>query len=163
MNVAVNKVVTVTYILHANLPSAEKQHIETADASRPLTFLNGVGMMIPGFEKGLEGKKVGDSFSFVIEAADAYGENDETAIVKLPIEIFKVEDKIDYDMLKVGNMLPMSDNQGNTMNGKVVACDDTMVTMDFNHPLSGHQLHFSGEILEIRDASVEEIEHGHVH
>ncbi len=60
-------------------------------------------------------------------------------------------------------MLPMSDNQGNTMNGKVVGFDDTMVTMDFNHPLSGHQLHFSGEIIDIREASAEEIEHGHVH
>ena len=163
MNVAVNKIVTVPYILHANLPAQEKQHIETADATRPLTFLNGVGMMIPGFEKGLEGKKTGDSFSFVIEAADAYGDSDETAIIKLPIEIFKVEDKIDFDVLKVGNILPMNDNQGNTMNGKVVGYDDTMVTMDFNHPLSGHQLHFTGEILEVRDASPEEIEHGHVH
>ncbi len=163
MNVAVNKVVTVTYILHANLPSEEKQHIETADASRPLTFLNGVGMMIPGFEKGIEGMKTGDSFNFVIEAAEAYGENDESAIVKLPIEIFKVDDKIDFDMLKIGNMLPMSDNQGNTMNGKVVGVDDGTVTMDFNHPLSGHQLHFSGEIIEVRDAAPGEIEHGHVH
>ena len=163
MDVAVNKVVTVTYILHANLPSQEKQHIETADTTRPLSFLHGVGMMIPGFEKGIEGKKVGDPFSFDIEAADAYGENDETAIIKLPIEIFKVEDKIDFEMLKVGNMLPMSDNQGNTMNGTVVGFDDTMVTMEFNHPLSGHLLHFSGEIMEVRDASAEEIEHGHVH
>jgi len=135
MDVAVNKVVTVTYILHANLPSQEKQHIETADTTRPLSFLHGVGMMIPGFEKGLEGKKAGDTFSFDIEAADAYGENDDTAIIKLPIEIFKVEDKIDFEILKVGNMLPMSDNQGNTMNGKVVGYDDTMVTMDFRAPL----------------------------
>ena len=135
MDVAVNKVVTVTYILHANLPSQEKQHIETADATRPLSFLHGVGMMIQGFEKGLEGKKAGDTFSFDIEAADAYGENDDTAIIKLPIEIFKVEDKIDFEILKVGNMLPMSDNQGNTMNGKVVGYDDTMVTMDFRAPL----------------------------
>ena len=163
MNVAVNKVVTVTYILHANLPSEEKVHIETADASRPLSFMHGVGMMIPGFEQGLEGKKSGDSFSFVIEAVDGYGENDANAIIKLPVEIFKVEDKIDFEVLKVGNMLPMSDNEGNTMNGRVVGHDDTMVTMDFNHPLSGHQLHFSGEIIDIRDASAEEIEHGHVH
>ncbi len=163
MNVAENKVVTVTYILHANLPSKEKQHIETADASQPLSFLFGAGMMIPGFEKGLEGKKAGDTFSFVIEAAEAYGENDESAIIKLPLDIFKVEDKIDFDLLKVGNMLPMSDNQGNTMNGKVLGYDETMVTMDFNHPLSGHQLHFSGEIMEVREASAEEVEHGHVH
>ena len=163
MEITNNKVVTVTYILHANLPTQEKQHIETADASHPLSFLYGMGMMIPGFEKGLEGKKTGDAFSFVIEAVEAYGENDESAIIKLPIEIFKVEDKLDFELLKIGNMLPMSDNQGNSMNGKVLGYDETMVTMDFNHPLSGHQLHFSGEIMEVRDASPEEIEHGHVH
>ncbi len=163
MNVKANKVVTVTYVLHANLPLKERQHIETADVSQPLTFLHGVGMMIPGFEKGLEGMKQGDKFEFDIEASEAYGENDESAIIKLPIDIFKIDGQLDFDLLKVGNVLPMSDQQGNTMNGKVLAYDDSDVTMDFNHPLSGHSLHFSGEIISVRDASPEEIEHGHVH
>jgi len=163
MNVEANKVVTVTYVLHANLPLKERQHIETADASQPLTFLHGVGMMIPGFEKGLEGMKQGDKFEFDIEASEAYGENDESAVIKLPIDIFKIDGQLDFDLLKVGNVLPMSDQQGNTMNGKVLAYNDSDVTMDFNHPLSGHSLHFSGEIISIRDASPEEIEHGHVH
>jgi FKBP-type peptidyl-prolyl cis-trans isomerase SlyD len=163
MNVEANKVVTVTYVLHANLPLKERQHIETADASQPLTFLHGVGMMIPGFEKGLEGMKQGDKFEFNIEASEAYGENDESAVIKLPIDIFKIDGQLDFDLLKVGNVLPMSDQQGNTMNGKVLAYNDSDVTMDFNHPLSGHSLHFSGEIISVRDASPEEIEHGHVH
>ena len=63
MQIANNKVVTVTYRLQANLPAEEKRHIETADASQPLKFLYGVGMMIPGFERGLEGKGVGDAFA----------------------------------------------------------------------------------------------------
>lgn len=163
MQIANNKVVTVTYKLQSNLPDQEKQHVETADEKNPLQFLFGVGMMIPGFEKGLAGKSIGDSFSFSIEPEEAYGTSDETAVINLPIDIFKVEDVIDFNILKVGNILPMSDNQGNVLNGRVVKYDDAMVTMDFNHPLAGHQLHFSGTIIAVRDASQEEMEHGHVH
>jgi FKBP-type peptidyl-prolyl cis-trans isomerase SlyD len=163
MNITDNSVVTVTYKLHANLPQEEQKHIETADATNPLKFLYGVGMMIPGFEHGLVGKSTGDSFSFSIAPEDAYGANDEDAIVSLPIDIFKVEGVVDFNLLKIDNVLPMSDGQGNTMNGKVVSFDDTMVKMDFNHPLAGHTLHFSGEVLEVRAASPEELDHGHVH
>lgn len=163
MKIDSNKVVTVTYRLHANLPAEEQKHIETADQSRPLKFLYGVGMMIPGFERGLEGKGSGDSFSFTIEADDAYGSTDATAIIDLPIEIFKVEGVIDFDMLKVGNVLPMTDQEGNMLNGKVVSYDEQKVKMDFNHPLAGHILHFSGEIVEVREATPEEMDHGHVH
>ena len=163
MQIANNKVVTVTYRLQANLPAEEKRHIETADASQPLKFLYGVGMMIPGFERGLEGKGVGDAFDFTIQATDAYGDADETAVISLPIDIFKVEDVIDFEILKIGNVLPMSDNQGNVLNGRVLGYDDTTVKMDFNHPLAVHTLHFAGEIVEVREATEEEITHGHVH
>jgi FKBP-type peptidyl-prolyl cis-trans isomerase SlyD len=163
MKIAENKVVTVTYELHANLPAEDRKHIETADAANPLKFLYGVGMMIPGFEHGLEGKSKGDSFSFTIAPEDAYGAAEQDALVKLPIDIFKVDDVVDFNLLKIGNMLPMSDGQGNVMNGKVMSYDDALVTMDFNHPLADHTLHFEGVIIEVRDASPEEIEHGHVH
>ena len=103
------------------------------------------------------------NYSFSIDPEDGYGANDETAVINLPVEVFKVGEAIDFSVLKVGNMLPMSDNQGNVLNGKVVSYDDEMVKMDFNHPLAGHHLHFSGKIIEIRDASKEEMEHGHVH
>lgn len=163
MKITENTVVTVTYRLHANLPSEEQRHIESADAGSPLKFLYGVGMMIPGFEHGLEGKGVGDSFSFTIAPEDAYGSADTDAIVNLPIDIFKVDDVVDFNLLKIGNVLPMSDGQGNTMNGKVVAFTDAEVKMDFNHPLADHILHFAGEVLEVRTATPEELDHGHVH
>lgn len=163
MQVGNNKVVTVTYQLHSNLPSTAKNHVETADKSNPLQFLYGSGMMIPGFEKGLAGKSTGDSFDFVINSEEGYGDNDETAVVDLPIDIFKVDNAIDLSILKIGNVLPMSDNSGNVMNGKVLSFDDTAVKMDFNHPLAGHELHFSGEIIEVREATQEEMDHGHVH
>ncbi len=163
MEVGNNKVVTVTYQLHSNLPTTEKAHVETADKSNPLRFIYGAGMMIPGFEKGLSGKSTGDSFGFTINPEDGYGENDASAIIDLPIDIFKVDNVIDLNLLKIGNVLPMSDNSGNVLNGKVVSYDDKAVKMDFNHPLAGHELHFTGEIIEVREATEEEVSHGHVH
>jgi FKBP-type peptidyl-prolyl cis-trans isomerase SlyD len=163
MQVSKNKVVTVSYNLSSNMPGSEKQHVETADSTQPLRFIFGLGMMIPGFEKGLEGKSKGDSFEFTIESEDAYGQKEDTAVIKLPIEIFKVDGVVDFNLLKIGNMLPLNDSEGNVLNGIVRGYDDTTVTMDFNHPLAGHSLHFTGEILEIREASPEEITHGHVH
>ncbi|MFM2206106.1 MAG: hypothetical protein RL213_81 [Bacteroidota bacterium] len=163
MKISENTVVTVSYRLHANLPNEAQRHIETADSSSPLKFLFGVGMMIPGFEHGLEGKTIGESFSFSIAPDDAYGTIDTDAVVSLPIDIFKVNDVVDFNLLKIGNVLPMSDGQGHTMNGKVVSFDDTAVKMDFNHPLADHTLHFAGEVLEVRAATAEELDHGHVH
>ncbi len=163
MQISKNKVVTVTYDLHCNLPGDAKQHVETADIKNPLSFIYGTGMMIPGFEKGLDGKSKGDKFTFSIDSDDAYGNKEENAVIKLPIEIFKVDGVLDMNLLQIGKFLPLNDNEGNVLNGKVVAYDTETVTMDFNHPLAGHNLHFTGEVVDVRDASAEEISHGHVH
>jgi FKBP-type peptidyl-prolyl cis-trans isomerase SlyD len=163
MQISKNKVVTLTYKLSSNLPGDEKKHVETADSSSPLVFLFGSGMMIPGFEKNLEGKSNGDQFSFSIKSDDAYGAKDSSAIVQLPIDIFKVDGVVDLNLLQVGKILPLNDQDGNVLQGQVKSYDDKTVTMDFNHPLAGHELHFAGEIIGIREASPEEISHGHVH
>ena len=163
MQVSKNKVVTVTYELHCNLPGDVKHHIESTDIKNPLSFIFGTGMMIPGFEKGLDGKIKGDKFSFSIESEDAYGSMEETAVIKLPIEIFKVGGILDLKLLQIGKILPLNDDEGNVLYGTVLAFDTETVTMDFNHPLAGHQLHFAGDVVEIRDASEQELSHGHVH
>jgi FKBP-type peptidyl-prolyl cis-trans isomerase SlyD len=163
MKIENNKVVSVTYMLEANPDGQDKKHVETADASRPLTFLFGSGGLIPAFESNLFGKVTGDKFSFSIDAADAYGEIEAEALVDLPVDIFKVDGVVDMSMLQTGNIIPMSDRDGNRLDGKVVAISGESVKMDFNHPLAGHQLHFSGEVIEVREASEEEMAHGHAH
>ena len=163
MYLSKDKVVTVTYDLHCNLPGDTKHHVETSDPKNPLSFIFGSGMMIPGFEKGLDGKSKGDKFSFSIESEDAYGNTEESAVIKLPIDIFKVEGVLDLKLLQIGKTLPLNDHEGNVLNGKILAYDTETVTMDFNHPLAGHHLHFSGEVLDVREASAEELSHGHVH
>ena len=163
MKIDANKVVSVTYRLEANPEGSEKQHIETADATRPLVFLFGSGGLIPAFEENLFGKSTGDNFSFSIDAANGYGERENEALIDLPMDIFKVDGVIDMSILQVGNIVPMTDRDGNRLDGKVVEIGGETVKMDFNHPLAGHQLHFSGEVIEVREASEEEITHGHAH
>ncbi len=163
MKIKKNTVVSVSYKLYANLPKEERKHIETTDKSHPLTFLFGVGGLIPGFERNLDGLSTGETFDFSLEPEEAYGNIDEGAIVHLPIDIFKVDNVIDFEILKKGNVLPMSDHEGHTMNGKVVSYSEKDVTMDFNHPLAGQDLHFSGEVVDVREASPDELSHGHVH
>jgi len=163
MKIEKNKVVSVTYRLEANPSGEEKKHVETAGADRPLTFLFGSGGLIPAFEENLAGLVVGNNFSFSINAVDGYGEIEKEALVDLPLDIFKVDGVLDMGMLHVGNIVPMTDRDGNRLDGKVVGVSGESVKMDFNHPLAGHQLHFSGEVIEVREASEEELSHGHAH
>src|SRR5688572_12042194 len=117
MKIDNNKVVSLTYRLDANLSGDEKQHIETAGADNPLTFLFGSGGLIPDFEKNLKGLSVGDKFSFSIDAENAYGELDNEALVDIPVDIFKVDGVLDMSMLQTGNMIPMTDSDGNRLDG----------------------------------------------
>lgn len=139
------------------------QLIEETNASNPLTFLAGVGMMIPGFEKGLEGKAAGDTYDITVSPEEGYGDINKEAIVDLPKDTFKVDGVLQEDLLVAGAKIPMQDNHGNPMQGKVVDVAADTVKLDFNHELAGKTLHFTGEILEVREATPEELEHGHVH
>lgn len=163
MKIAKDTVVTVTYQLHAALGGEEKMHVETADAANPLVFLFGTGNMIPDFETNLLGKSIGEDFTFHIKASNAYGDIDEEAILNIPIDTFKVDGVIDFQNLSVGNQLTLSDQNGEQVIGEVVAIETDFVKMDFNHPLAGKDLYFTGKIINVRAATPEELSHGHVH
>lgn len=161
MQISHQKVVTLTYKLTDH---STKEHIEETSPENALTFLYGVGGMIPEFEEKLTGKSAGEHFDFHILAANAYGEQDPQQIAMLPANIFHNEDgKFDDKMFQVGSIVPMSDNEGNQLRGRILEISEEAVKMDFNHPLAGTDLHFSGTILEVRDAEEEELAHGHAH
>lgn len=161
MTISQNKVVSLTYEL--KLDNHDGEVVDMADAAAPLVFIYGTGSMLPKFESNLENLQVNDTFEFTLDPTDAYGETVDEAIVDLPLEIFKIEGELNDEMLQVGNFVPMQDNEGNPLDGKIVNITDENVTMDFNHPLAGKTLHFTGQIIEMRDASAEELSHGHVH
>ncbi len=158
MKIKKHTVPTVTYTLRV-----ENEVIDTATSEEPLVFIFGVGSMIPGFETQLEGKEAGSEYEFRLQPEEAYGEYNTEAVVALPIDTFKVDGKIKEGMLTLGNVIPMQDQHGNPLRGTVKNVGEENVTMDFNHALAGKELHFTGKVLEVREASPEEIDHGHVH
>ncbi len=129
--------------------AGDAEVIDQADETHPATFGFGQGQLIDGFEKNLLGLQAGDVFDFVIPAVQAYGPKDTYAIFDISKDTFAVEGKIDDDLLQIGNTFPMSDNDGNRHVGKIIQINDETVTMDFNHPLAGQDLHFTGKILEV--------------
>jgi len=137
--------------------------IEEVDAKQPFVFLFGSGNLIPGFETNVNNLKVGDNFAFNVAAADAYGEYDLQGVVNLPISIFHNEGVLDSEVCKVGNIVPMRNDQGQQFNGVIKAINPAEVTMDFNHPLAGKNLHFEGSVVDVREATAEELQHGHFH
>ncbi|MCC6459550.1 MAG: FKBP-type peptidyl-prolyl cis-trans isomerase [Saprospiraceae bacterium] len=155
------KVVLVHYTLTES--TADGQQIESTNGGEPLGFIFGVGMMIPDFESNLLGLKAGDTFAFGIKAANAYGEYDESALVEVPKNMFESDGKIPDGLLEVGRVLPLTDQQGNHFQGTVAWVGLEKVKLDFNHPMAGVDLFFSGQVEQVRDADPMELEHGHVH
>lgn len=155
MSISVNKMVTLSYILKADNKSGEI--IEQTTVESPLQFVYGVGMMLPMFESNLSGLKQDDNFEMTLEAKDAYGEIDDTAIVDLEKDIFLIDGVFEAERFAVGSQIPMQTADGHRLNGTVVDVTDDTVKMDFNHPLAGTTLYFEGKIIEVRDATEEEL------
>jgi len=153
-----NKVVSLSYTLM--LTSGELADEATAD--QPLMFIHGIGQTLPAFDEQLNGLSVGDTFSFTLTAEEGYGESSPNYIVEIPKNIFEGPD-VPADILEIGATLPMQDQDGNPMDGTVLEIGDDTVKMDFNHPLAGESLGFSGTILAVREATQDELDHGHVH
>jgi FKBP-type peptidyl-prolyl cis-trans isomerase SlyD len=121
-------------------------------------------MLLPDFESNLAGKTVGDTVSFKVAPENGYGIHNEQDIVSVPSESFKdAEGNMDTNMIKVGNVLPMMDDQGHQFQGIVVEITEDAVIMDFNHPMAGKELNFTVTVADVRAATAEELEHGHVH
>jgi FKBP-type peptidyl-prolyl cis-trans isomerase SlyD len=160
-----NKVVSVNYILTVYDKEGEAETlVEETSIENPFVFLYGNGDLLEDFETALDNKVKGDKFDFKVAFERGYGQVHPDHIVDVPAEAFKDEDgNMDEEMVVVGNMLPMHDQEGNRMQGLVMEITDTYVKMDFNHPLAGKNLHFIGEVLEVRTATLEELSHGHVH
>jgi len=157
MTIAPNSVVTLTYKLHT-VENGEKTFVEEADRDNPLDFLFGVGMMLPKFEEHIAGLEAGDTKDFELAAEDAYGEVDERAVASLPVDMFK-----ESGIPAVGQVLPLQDNQGNQYRGRVTETSPEVVVVDLNHPMAGQNLHFSIEVLSVREATPDELAHGHSH
>ena len=159
MTISNEKVVSLVYQLHVDDKNGDI--VETVQEDRPFVFLYGAGNMLPKFEENLNGLKAGDKFDFKITCDDAYGQASEDAVVELPKNIFEIEGKVEEGLLEIGNVIPMQSQDGQKLNGVVIEVTDANVTMDFNHPLAGDDLYFSGHIIDIREATADELDMGY--
>jgi FKBP-type peptidyl-prolyl cis-trans isomerase SlyD len=149
MQVNKNKVVSI----HYTLKDKEGNVIDTSSGSEPLNYLHGNGNLIPGMEEGLEGKDVGDKLDLVISPEKGYGIRNDDLIQKVPRSAFGSQ--------KVEKGMEFNTESGHSVVVTHVGLDS--VTVDANHPLAGIDLYFSVEILDVRNATDDEIDHGHVH
>jgi FKBP-type peptidyl-prolyl cis-trans isomerase SlyD len=163
MTISGDTAVSVNYYLTANKGDAPEELIEETSIEQPFVFLYGFGNVLPDFETALNGKQKGDKFDIRINAKNGYGLYEKEYVVKIDKAAFEIDGKFDDVRVKVGEELEMTDADGNPLTGKVLSISNDGVEMDFNHPLAGYDLHFIGEVLEVRAASQEELDHGHVH
>lgn len=147
-NTNAHKKISVSYTLTA----VQKGIIlESYSEEKPIQFFLGDNQLLPDFEQQLMELQPGDSFDFVIAAEKAYGPVDPYAVFDIPLDTFELEDgSFDEQMIKIGNVIPMTDPDGNKHDGEIIELLEDRVTMDFNHPLAGQDLHFKGKVISIK-------------
>lgn len=149
MQITKNKVAAIHYTLRDN----EGEIIDSSEGREPLHYLHGAGNLIAGMEEGLEGKVKGDKLNLKISPEKGYGEKDASLVQEVPRSAFGGQE------VKTG--MRFSTNQGGVVTVTKVGLEN--ITVDANHPLAGVELNFAVEVVDVRNASAEEISHGHVH
>jgi FKBP-type peptidyl-prolyl cis-trans isomerase SlyD len=153
MHVAKDKVVTIDYTLTGDGGDV----LDSSQGGEPLTYLHGAGAMISGLESALEGRNAGDTLKATVSPDQAYGQKDPSLVQPVPRERFSgVPD------IRPGMQFTAQGQSGSRV-VTVVAVDDQNVTVDANHPLAGQTLNFDVKIVDVRDATSEELSHGHAH
>ena len=144
--------------MHYKLTNDEGELLDSSDGSEPLTYLQGAGNIIPGLEQALVGKAEGDTSQVRVEAAEGYGE--------VTLELIQTVDKSAFEgveSIEVGMSFEAQGSDGSVQHIVVKHVEGDEVTVDGNHPLAGVTLNFDIEIITVREATTEEIEHGHAH
>lgn len=153
MKITAQKVVSMHYTLKNDAGTI----LDSSDGQVPLVYMQGSGQIIPGLERELESLQPGDRKDVVVSPQEAYGLRDENYLDNVPLSHFP-----DASLVKVGAQFHAGTSQGERI-CTVVGIDETGVTLDFNHPLAGQTLYFSIEIMDVREATADELAHGHAH
>ena len=151
--VANNLVVSMDYEL-----KVENKIIDYSEDGDPIIFLQGHGNIIPGLEKAIQGMKIGESKTVSVKAAEAYGEFDPENFTEVPRTEFPAEIP-----LEIGTEIGVNDENGEELTAYIEEVEADKITLNFNHPLAGKDLEFKVKIVGLREATPEELEHGHIH
>lgn len=155
MKVQKDYVVAVSYELNVEGKVADK-----AGSDKPLEYIHGTGMLLPKFESELEGKEPGDSFAFTLSPEEGYGVHEPRYKFPIPKTSFMADGVLREDLLRIGNVIPMLNSNGQVIQGVVASIEEDSVVMDFNHPMAGKTLNFSGKIESVREATEKELIEG---
>lgn len=154
MEIGDNKVVGIEY----TLTDSEGQVLDTSDGRGPLAYVHGKGGIIPGLEEELTGKAIGDELKVVVPPEKAYGPRNDQLLRRVPKEAFGGQ--LEFEL---GLQFPVQDQDGRQRLVTIVHIEEESVILDANHPLAGEELTFDVKIVEVRNATEEELEHGHSH
>ena len=155
MKITQNAVVEFSYELEV-----DGQVVDHTTKERPLDYIHGTGSLLPKLEAHIEGMEPGDKFDVTLSPADGYGEVDPNRIIDLPKAAFEVNGEIREDLLVPGNTIPMMNSMGGVIPGVVIEVSEDSVKMDLNHQMAGKTLHFTGEVLSVREATEKELTEG---
>lgn len=154
MTIEANRVVSIDYTVKDD----DGKTIDTSEGREPLSFIFGNGSIIPGLEKELSGKSGGDEFSVSLNPDDGYGSYDDALILEVPKDRFDGAGEI-----QEGVQVQAEREDGGVQIMTVKTVGDATITLDGNHPLAGMTLHFDVSVRGVREATAEELDHGHVH
>lgn len=149
MQIAKHKVAAIHYTLTDNTGKV----LDSSAGRDPLYYIHGMGNLIPGMEEGLDGKSKGDKFNIKVSPEKGYGVKDPNQVQQVPRSAFGTQP------IEVG--MQFQTNQGGVVTVTKVGLES--ITVDANHPLAGVELNFAVEVVSIREASADELSHGHVH
>lgn len=155
MKITQNAVVEFCYELEV-----EGQVVDKTTKEKPLDYIHGTGSLLPKLEAHIEGMQAGDRFDITLAPADGYGEVDPQRIIDLPKAAFEVNGEVREDLLVPGNTIPMMNSMGGVIPGVVLEVSADSVKMDLNHQMAGKTLHFTGEIVSVREATEKELTEG---
>lgn len=158
METSPNKYIAVAYKLHTIDEDGKEDFIEEANAEHPFQLISGLGTIPQYFEDSVVPLKKGDKFEFTIPCKEAYGDYLDDHVVELPKSMFEVDGRIDPRVLQEDNIVPLMDSEGHRLEGIVLEVKEDVIIMDMNHRLAGFDLHFTGEVVENRDATNQEIQ-----
>ena len=155
MKIGQNNVVEFCYELEV-----DGHIVDHTTKERPLDYIHGTGSLLPKLEAHIEGMEPGDRFDVTLSPADGYGEVDPSRIIDLPKAAFEVNGEIREDLLVPGNTIPMMNSMGGVIPGVVLEVSEDSVKMDLNHQMAGKTLHFTGEVISVREATEKELTEG---
>lgn len=153
MQIAKHTVVSIDY----TLTDDSGEMLDTSKGAEPLVYMQGIGNLIPGLEKALEGRQSGDQFRVSIPPEEAYGLRDDENMEEVPLDSFQGNEE-----LEVGMQVEVQHEHGMHLM-TIAAIGDETITLDANHPLAGETLNFDVTVVDVRAATAEELQHGHAH